>query len=52
MQDFQKLKFMGKWYEAERFYTLRDFIATCVAVTFDRFDDGKIYVNHEYTNRL
>jgi lipocalin len=52
MKDFQKLKFMGKWYEVERFYTMRDLIATCISVTYDRFDDGKIYVTNQYTNRL
>lgn len=52
MRDFKKLKFMGKWYEAERFYQMRDIVAKCVAVTYDRFDDGKIFVNTIYTNRL
>lgn len=35
-----------------RFYLMRDFIAKCVAVTYERFDDGKIFVNNIYTNRL
>ncbi|CRL00825.1 CLUMA_CG014076, isoform A [Clunio marinus] len=52
MKDFNKYQFMGKWYEVERFYLMRDIIAKCVAVTFERFDDGKIYVNNVYTNRL
>lgn len=52
MKEFEKLKFMGKWYEVERFYTMRDLVATCISVSYDRFDDGKIYVNNMYTNRL
>jgi lipocalin len=43
---------MGKWYEVERFFNMRDYVANCVSVTYDRFDDGRIYVNNEYTNRL
>lgn len=38
MKDFQKLKFMGRWYEVERFYAMRDLVATCVAVDYDRFE--------------
>lgn len=52
MKEFNKLKFMGKWYEVERFYLMRDLIAKCVSVTYDRFEDGRIYVNNDYTNRL
>lgn len=52
MKDFQKLKFMGRWYEVERFYAMRDLVATCIAVDYDRFEDGKIFVTNTYTNRL
>jgi len=52
MRDFQKLKFMGQWFEVERYYTVRDYVASCISVSFDRFENGKIYVNNDYTNRL
>lgn len=52
MKDFQKIPFMGKWYEVQRFYLMRDVVAKCVQVNYERFDDGRIYVNNVYTNRL
>lgn len=52
MKDFNKNKFLGKWYEVEKFYLMRDLVAKCVTVNYDKFDDGKIFVNHVYTNRL
>lgn len=52
MKDFQKIPFMGKWYEVERFYLMRDVVAKCIQVNYERFDDGRIYVNNIYTNRM
>lgn len=52
MKDFDKIKFMGTWYENERYYALRDVIARCIFTTYDRFPDGKIYVNNYFTNRV
>lgn len=52
MKEFNKLKYMGTWYEVERFYLMRDIIAKCVAVNYERFEDGRIYVNNMYTNRM
>lgn len=52
MKEFNKNKFLGRWYEVEKFYLMRDLVAKCVAVNYDKFDDGKIFVNHIYTNRM
>lgn len=50
--DFDRENFLGKWYEISRYFTVSEALSKCVAVEYERRSDGRIYVNHENTNRL
>jgi apolipoprotein D and lipocalin family protein len=49
---FNKTKFLGTWYEAERYFTVTELASKCIAVTYENRPDGKIWVNNAITNRL
>jgi apolipoprotein D and lipocalin family protein len=52
MSMFNKTKFLGTWYEAERYFTVTELASKCIAVTYENRPDGKIWVNNAITNRL
>lgn len=52
MPDFDRESFLGKWYEAERYFAVSELASRCVEVNYERRADGKIYVNNAMTNRL
>lgn len=52
MAGFSRDKFMGTWYEQERYFTFSEVAGRCVSATYERRVDGKLYVNNVITNRL
>lgn len=51
-ENFEMNKFLGKWYEAERYFTLNDIGSRCVVTDYAKTATGKIYVSNEYISRL
>ncbi|XP_022917179.2 apolipoprotein D-like [Onthophagus taurus] len=52
MDNFDMNRFLGKWYEAERYFTFTDVASRCVVTDYAQTATGRIYVSSEYTNRL
>ncbi|XP_057661862.1 apolipoprotein D-like [Diorhabda carinulata] len=52
MADFDIDSFLGKWYEAERYFQFMEVGSRCVITDYARGPSGKIYVSNEVTNRL
>lgn len=52
MENFDMNKFLGKWYEVERYFTFSDIGSRCVVTDYAKTATGKIYVSNEYTSRL
>lgn len=52
MQDFKRDRFLGQWFEAERYFSVSEVAAKCIAATYSRRADGKIYVDNFYMNRM
>nr|XP_023016063.1 uncharacterized protein LOC111505480 [Leptinotarsa decemlineata] len=52
MADFDMNRFLGKWYEAERYFQFSEVAARCVVTDYAKGPSGKIYMSNEVTNRL
>lgn len=52
MADFNKEKFLGRWIEIERYFTVSEVISKCISVDYERRADGNIHVKNYYTNRM
>lgn len=52
MSNFDKDKFLGKWIEIERYFTVSEVISKCISAEYERRADGNIYVKNYYTNRM
>lgn len=52
MVGFDRERFMGTWYEQERYFTLSELAGKCISATYGRRVDGKVYVNNTVVNRL
>uniref|UniRef100_A0A182Q6U5 Lipocalin/cytosolic fatty-acid binding domain-containing protein n=1 Tax=Anopheles farauti TaxID=69004 RepID=A0A182Q6U5_9DIPT len=52
IQRFNRTRFLGTWYEIERYFTVTEVATKCVSVTYEQRADGKIYVRNAYTNRF
>jgi len=52
MANFDKERFLGRWYEAERYFTVSEVGTKCVSVDYERRADGKVWVNNAYTSRI
>jgi apolipoprotein D and lipocalin family protein len=52
MPDFNKERFLGTWYETERYFTVTEVVSKCISANYERRADGKIYVNNHYVNRM
>lgn len=52
MVGFDREKFMGTWYEQERYFTFSELAGKCISATYERRIDGKVYVNNTVVNRL
>lgn len=52
MANFDMSKFLGIWYEAERYFQLTEVVSRCVMANYTLSPDGKYRVSNEVTNRL
>lgn len=52
MSNFDLERFLGKWYESERYFQFSEVAARCVVTDYAVAPNGKIYVSNEVTNRL
>lgn len=52
MTNFNQEKFLGRWIEIERYFTVSEVISKCITADYERRVDGKIYVKNYYTNRM
>ncbi|GAB0096891.1 hypothetical protein DMENIID0001_124700 [Sergentomyia squamirostris] len=50
--DFDKERFLGMWYEQERYFTLTELGSKCTSVYYERRPDNKLYVNNGIVNRF
>ncbi|XP_055640356.1 apolipoprotein D-like [Toxorhynchites rutilus septentrionalis] len=49
---FDRMAFLGTWYEVERYFTVSEVATKCVAATYELLPDGNIYVRNALTNRF
>ncbi|KAG8037738.1 hypothetical protein G9C98_005949 [Cotesia typhae] len=52
MANFDIAKFLGTWYEAERYFQLSEVVSRCVMANYSRGHDNKLRVSNEVTNRF
>ncbi|XP_011882218.1 PREDICTED: apolipoprotein D-like [Vollenhovia emeryi] len=52
MANFNMQRFMGVWYEAERYFQLSEVVSRCVMTNYTRGSDGKYRVSNQVTNRF
>ncbi|CAH0562310.1 unnamed protein product [Brassicogethes aeneus] len=52
MADFDMERFLGKWYESERYFQFSELASRCVVTDYARAPSGRIYVSNEVTNRI
>ncbi|XP_076659505.1 uncharacterized protein LOC143362889 [Halictus rubicundus] len=52
MANFDMSKFLGVWYEAERYFQLTEVVSRCVMANYTLDPDGKFRVSNEVTNRF
>ncbi|XP_050476561.1 apolipoprotein D-like [Bombus huntii] len=52
MANFDMSKFLGIWYEAERYFQLTEVVSRCVMANYTVGPDGKYRVSNEVTNRF
>lgn len=52
MLNFDIDRFLGKWYEAERYFAVSEVGSRCVTTEYSKAPNGRIYVSNEITNRL
>lgn len=45
-------RFLGKWYEAERYFQFSEVASRCVVTDYAKGPSGKLYVSNEVTNSL
>lgn len=45
-------RFLGVWYEAERYFQLSEVVSRCVMANYTQGPDGKLRVSNEVTNRF
>ncbi|XP_058817905.1 apolipoprotein D-like [Topomyia yanbarensis] len=49
---FNRSRFLGTWYEVERYFTVSEVATKCVSATYELQPDGKIHVRNALTNRF
>ncbi|EFN80482.1 Apolipoprotein D [Harpegnathos saltator] len=52
MANFDLKRFMGVWYESERYFQLSEVVSRCVMTNYTRGADGKYRVSNQVTNRF
>ncbi|XP_064072919.1 apolipoprotein D-like [Vanessa tameamea] len=52
MANFNVNRFLGAWYEAERYFTIAELGTRCVTTKYESTPEGRILVSNEITNSL
>lgn len=52
MLDFSRDRFMGTWYEVQRYFAVSELAGRCISATYIRHPDNTLWVNNAVTNRL
>ncbi|XP_014601794.1 PREDICTED: uncharacterized protein LOC106785667 [Polistes canadensis] len=52
MANFDMNRFLGTWYEAERYFQLAEVVSRCVMSNYTKGPDGKLRVSNEVTSRI
>ncbi|XP_020283414.1 apolipoprotein D-like [Pseudomyrmex gracilis] len=52
MANFDMERFLGTWYEAEKYFQLSEVVSRCVMANYTKTIDGKYRVSNQVTNRL
>ncbi|XP_041975401.1 apolipoprotein D-like isoform X2 [Aricia agestis] len=52
MANFNVNRFLGSWYEAERYFTVSELGSRCVKTKYESTPEGRILVSNEITNSL
>ncbi|KRT78887.1 hypothetical protein AMK59_8281 [Oryctes borbonicus] len=52
LKDFDAVKYMGKWYEAERYFALFEFGGKCVTADLIPTKEGKINIVNQQTSSI
>ncbi|XP_050680690.1 apolipoprotein D-like [Leptidea sinapis] len=52
MANFNMNRFLGNWYEAERYFTVSELATRCVNTKYEATPEGRIIVSNEITNSL
>ncbi|XP_049874015.1 apolipoprotein D-like isoform X2 [Pectinophora gossypiella] len=52
MANFNMKRFLGTWFEAERYFTVSELVSRCVTTKYESTPEGRILVSNEITNSL
>ncbi|XP_072742448.1 apolipoprotein D-like [Anoplolepis gracilipes] len=52
MANFDMERFLGSWYEAERYFQLTEVVSRCVMTNYTKGTDGRYHVSNQVTNRF
>ncbi|XP_075222853.1 apolipoprotein D-like [Lycorma delicatula] len=52
MSDFETNKYLGKWYEAERYFSVFEFAGKCVSANYTVGEDGRLTITNKQTSSL
>ncbi|GLH09467.1 hypothetical protein R5R35_006427 [Gryllus longicercus] len=52
MGDFNMARYLGRWYEAERYFALFEFAGKCVSANYSAADDGRFLIVNRQTSSL
>jgi apolipoprotein D and lipocalin family protein len=52
MTGFSRERFLGNWYEFERYFTATEVLSKCIYANYEVRADGNIYINNHYVNRM
>ncbi|KAL6434291.1 hypothetical protein ACFW04_006017 [Cataglyphis niger] len=52
MANFDMQRFLGVWYESERYFQLTEVVSRCVMTNYTKGLDGRYHVSNEVTNRF
>ncbi|XP_068085493.1 apolipoprotein D isoform X2 [Anabrus simplex] len=52
MGDFNLVKYLGRWYEAERYFALFEFAGKCVSANYTASEDGRVLILNRQTSAL
>lgn len=52
MLGFDRERFLGTWYEVQRYFTVTELAARCISATYEQRPDNSLWVNNAITNRL